>query len=64
MKHFLISGILCGCLLIGSFYPKFILEHHLRLFDEKGRAVPTEGKYSDEIPLRLEFWFLSMKSEY
>lgn len=58
MKRYLMMAVICGCLLIGSLYPKMILEHHVKLVDETGKELAAEGEYSDEIPLELEFRFL------
>lgn len=59
MKRYFMTAAVCGCLLIGSFYPKMILEHHLKLIDEKGREIAIE-EYSEEIPLKLEIRFLDL----
>ena len=58
MKRYLMTAVLCGCLLVGSFYPRLILDHHVRLVDEAGEEIVLEEEYSEEIPLKLEFRFL------
>ena len=57
MKHFLMIGAICGCLFVGSFYPKIILNHHVRLVDETGKTVELPEEYSDEVPVEVRFWF-------
>ena len=58
MKKYMLMAAVCGCLLVGSLYPKMILEHHVRLIDENGQELMIEGEYSNEIPVKLEFAFL------
>lgn len=58
MKRYMMITAICGCLLIGSIYPRMILEHHVRLIDEAGQERIVEGEYFDEIPVKLEFAFL------
>ena len=58
MKKYMMMAAVCGCLLVGSLYPKMILEHHVRLIDENGQELMIEGEYSNEIPVKLEFAFL------
>lgn len=58
MKRYVMMAAVCGCLLIGSLYPKMVLEHHIKLVDETGKELVMEGEYSDEIPVELEFRFL------
>lgn len=58
MKKYMMMAAVCGCLLVGSLYPKMILEHHVRLVDENGQELMIEGEYSNEIPVKLEFAFL------
>ena len=58
MKRYLMTAVLCGCLLIGSLYPRLILKHHVRLVNESGEEIVLEEEYSEEIPLKLEFRFL------
>ncbi len=60
MKRYMMTGAVCVCLLIGSFYPKLILGHHLKLVDKNGKEMAVEMQYSDEIPLKLEFRFLEL----
>lgn len=58
MRHFLMISTICGCLLIGSFYPKMILNHHVRLVDENGKEVEIRDEYLEEVPMEFQFWFL------
>ena len=58
MRHFIMMGMLCGCLLIGSFYPQMILGHHLRLIDENGKEIMKQDDMNPEIPLEIQFRFL------
>ena len=58
MKRYFVTAVLCGCLLIGSLYPRLILDHHVRLVNESGEEIVLEEEYSEEIPLKLEFRFL------
>ena len=58
MKRYMMMTAICGCLLIGSLYPRMILEHHVKLVDEAGQEMMIEGEYLDEIPVKLEFAFL------
>ena len=58
MKKYMMMAAVCGCLLVGSLFPKMILEHHVRLIDENGQELMIEGEYSNEIPVKLEFAFL------
>ncbi len=60
MKRVMSAVILCGCLLIGSFYPKLLLEHHVKLVDQNGKEIEIEGEYDEEIPWKLEFRFLKI----
>ncbi len=60
MKRYMSAVILCGCLLIGSLYPKLLLEHHIRLVDQNGKEIEIEGEYDEEIPWKLEFRFLKL----
>ncbi len=59
-KRYFMTAAVCGCFLIGSFYPRMLLEHHVKLVDEKGREIVIEEEYSEEIPLKLEFRFLEL----
>lgn len=59
MKRYFMTAAICACLLIGSFYPRMLLEHHIKLVDEKGEEIAIE-EYSDKIPLKLEFRFLDL----
>lgn len=58
MKRYMMLTAICVCLLVGSLYPRMILDHHVRLVDETGREMIVEGEYSNEIPVKLEFAFL------
>ena len=58
MKRYMMMAVICGCLLIGSLYPKMLLEHHVRLVDENGKELVIEGEYLEKIPVKLEFAFL------
>ena len=58
MRRYLMTAVLCGCLLVGSLYPRLILDHHVRLVSEAGEELVLEEEYSKEIPLKLEFRFL------
>ena len=58
MKRYMMITAICGCLLIGSLYPRMILEHHVRLVNEAGQEMVVEGEYLNEIPVKLEFAFL------
>ncbi|MBQ8857746.1 MAG: hypothetical protein IJ024_06335 [Lachnospiraceae bacterium] len=58
MKKYMMTAVICGCLLIGSLYPRLLLEHHVKLVNENGEETVLEEEYSEEIPLRLEFRFL------
>jgi hypothetical protein len=49
---------ICGCLLVGSLYPRFLLDHHVKLIDETGKELVIQGDYLEEIPIQLEFAFL------
>ena len=57
MKRYMMMTAVFGCLLIGSLYPRMILEHHVRLVDQTGCELVVEGEYLDEIPVKLEFAF-------
>ena len=57
MKKYMMTAAICGCLLIGSLYPRLILDHHVKLVNEAGEELVLE-EYLDEIPLKLEFRFL------
>ena len=60
MKRFLMTGVILGCLLMGSFYPRMMMEHHTILMDETGKEISWEGNRSKEIPLEFHFRFLQM----
>lgn len=58
MKRSMMLAAICGCLLVGSLYPRLILDHHVKLVDQTGKEVTTEGEIIEEIPIKLEFRFL------
>lgn len=58
MKRYMMLAAICGCLLVGSLYPRLILDHHVKLVDETGKEVTTEGEFKEEIPVKLELRFL------
>lgn len=60
MKRYMTAAVICGCLLIGSLYPKLLLEHHVKLVDQQGKEMTVEGEFSEEIPLKLELRFLHL----
>lgn len=60
MKRYMTAAVICGCLLIGSLYPKLLLEHHVKLVDQQGKEMTVEGEYSEEIPLKLELRILHL----
>jgi len=59
MKRYM-TAVICGCLLIGSFYPKLLLEHHVKLVNERGQEISIDGEYRDEIPMKISFRLLEM----
>ena len=54
MKKYMTVAAICGCLLIGSHYPKLLLDHHVKLIDENGVEIIMEGEYQEKIPVKLE----------
>ena len=60
MRKYMPAAVICGCLLIGSLYPRLLLEHHVKLVDEFGKEMEIEDSYDREIPVRLEFLFLEI----
>ena len=60
MKRYMTMAVVCGCLLIGSLYPKLLLEHHVKLVNTKGQEITMSGEYEDEIPIRLQLRILEM----
>lgn len=58
MRHFIITGIVCGCLLIGSFYPKLILHHHMQVVNENGKVVVWQEDNPADLPVEIQFRFL------
>lgn len=59
-KQTLAVAVLCGCLLIGSLYPRLILDHHVTLVDETGRELPPEEEFAEDIPVKLEWRLLQL----
>ena len=60
MKRYMTAAIICGCLLIGSLYPKLLLEHHVKLVNERGQEISMDEEYRNEIPVKIHFRFLEM----
>lgn len=60
MKKYMTAAVICGCLLIGSLYPKLLLEHHVKLVDKSGNERKIEESYDRELPVKLEFRFLEI----
>lgn len=60
MRKYMTAAVICGCLLIGSLYPRLLLEHHVKLVDEFGKEMKIEDSYEKEIPVKLEFRFLEI----
>ena len=58
MKKYMTAAAICGCLLIGSLYPKLLLDHHVKLVDRNGQEIAMEEEYQKEIPVKLEFGLL------
>lgn len=58
MKRYMTLAAVCGCLLVGSLYPKLVLKHHVKLVDENGKEITEEIEYQEEIPLKVEFRFM------
>ena len=58
MKRSMLLAVLCGCLLIGSLYPRMLLERHVKLVDETGMEVIMEEEYRKDVPMKLEFRIL------
>ena len=60
MKNYSMAMVLCGCLLIGSLYPKLLLDHHVKLVNQAGseQSMEFEEGFETEIPLRIEFRFM------
>lgn len=58
MKRTVLLAAICGCLLVGSLYPRLILEHHVKVIDESGNEVTTEHPLTEELPVKLEWRFL------
>ena len=62
MRNYCMAMALCGCLLIGSLYPKLLLDHHVKLVNETGieQNIEMNENFEKEIPLRLEFRILKI----
>lgn len=60
MKRYMTMAVVCGCLLIGSLYPKLLLEHHVKLVNTEGQEITMSGEYEDKIPIKLQLRFLEM----
>ena len=60
MRRFLMTGIVLGCLLFGSLYPRMILEHHVILVDETGKEFSRDMRDFDGIPVEFQFRFLQL----
>ena len=60
MRKYMTAAVICGCLLIGSLYPRLLLAHHVKLVDEFGKEMEIEDSYEKEIPVKLEFRFLEI----
>ena len=60
MRKYMPAAVICGCLLIGSLYPRLLLEHHVKLVDEFGKEMEIEDSYDRELPVRLKFRFLEI----
>ena len=60
MNRYMTAAIICGCLLIGSLYPKLLLEHHVKLVNERGQEISMDEEYRNEIPVKINFRFLEM----
>ena len=58
MKKFVTAALFCGCLLIGSLYPKLLLDHHVKMIDINGAEFVVEGDYQKDIPVKLEWGLL------
>ena len=58
MKRSMLLAVLSGCLLIGSLYPRLLLDRHVKLVDETGMERIMEEDYRKEIPVKLEFRIL------
>ena len=54
MKTYVTAAVLCGCLLIGSLYPRLLVERHIKLVDSRGQVIEVEGDYQKELPVKLE----------
>lgn len=59
MKKYMTVAAICGCLLIGSLYPKLLLDHHVKLIDKNGTEIMMEGEYQKDIPVKLESGLLN-----
>lgn len=61
-KYITMAAVICGCLLIGSLYPKVLLAHNVKLVDQNGKELTIEGEYQEEIPLKIRFCLLDFIS--
>lgn len=50
---------LCFCLVIGSLYPKMILNHNLCLKNEAGQSIQQE-EIDPRIPVKIRFRILDL----
>ena len=60
MKQYITAAVICGCLLIGSLYPKLLFEHHVKLVDSWGKEIAMEEAYQEEIPVKIQFRILKL----
>lgn len=60
MKGHMVTAIICGCLLIGSMYPKLLLEHHIKLVNSKGQEISMDEEYDCEIPFKVQLRLLEI----
>ena len=58
MKRYITMAVICGCLLVGSLYPRLLLERHVKLVDQSGNELTVEGEYEEDIPLKIQFRIL------
>ena len=63
MKRYMVMAAICGCLLVGSLYPKLLLDHHVRLVDKNGKELVLEEEYRKDLPVKLEWGFLRLFSQ-
>lgn len=60
MKRTVIVAAVCGCLLVGSLYPRLILSHHVRVVDAAGNELERSEDLEEELPVKLEWGFLKL----